>query len=171
MLRHALPTLLGVFGCGCTAATGGGDDSGTQVSHTIDIDVLVTEQDHNPLAWTVTWSTEQETTGSLRVTCGEDYDQTFDVGSSSTSHEVFVMGLVAELECEVRVEATGVDGSTGLETLTETVSELPQNLPELTVNTRTLARMSPGWTLLNLTNEGQGRPLIVAMVDPRVKFN
>jgi len=162
-------TLLGLLATGCTGA-GVTDDSGSATGSTFDVDLEVTEQVHNPLAWSVTWSTDSATTGTLSVDCGEDYDEDFTDSVSSTDHEVFVMGLATGLACEVAVEARDGSGGTGTAQETVTVSALPDSLPDLSVRVREPARLSPGWTLINLTNEGQGDPLVVALIDDQGRY-
>lgn len=131
-------------------------------------DIFISENTDNMLSYFVEWRTEEPATSRLVVTCGTDYDETYESPDLRTTHSLFVMGLVARSQCEFRLESTTADGVGGTSTAMVDVAGLPDFLPSgFVVEAPDPSRVQPGWTLVNFHNHSQGGQLSVALLDPQ----
>lgn len=127
--------------------------------------LTVTENPANLLSVFVAWTTPVDATTELAVTCSDGFRASYGSDALSATHEVFVMGLVAESDCDLVATSSSSAGRTGEARAEHRVSELPTFLPEFWLPIAELDRMQPGWTLFNLTNQVDDEPLLVVMVD------
>ena len=133
-------------------------------------DLTVRDNPANTLSFYVSWSTSVEVPTGLLVDCGDAYGRTFLGGVAKLSHEVFVMGLIDGLSCEVTVhpERDGLLGETGASV--DSVGPLPATLPELTVDTVDEARMQPGWTMWSVSDVGVEGDATIVVIDAQGRY-
>ena len=80
-----------------------------------------------------------------------------DVFNHSTSHEFYVLGLVAETTYEISIVVEDVSGNTeGSEPESYTTAPLPSDFPPVRVNAIDTERVSPGYTLVNVNRWNPG---------------
>lgn len=126
-------------------------------------DVSVVESPSNVLAWYVDYTTDVAVGTDVRVTCASDDDYTavaLNPAAATTSHSVFVMGLVEDDTCELVITA-----GTSEHRESRATGTLPDYLPEATVVMSDAGGVQPGWTLVNLNNHFDGIPLTLAIFD------
>jgi hypothetical protein len=130
----------------------------------------VTESPSNVLAVYVDWSTSEAATTQLHVDCGDAYQADFASNTHRFEHEVFVMGLVAEARCTATAESVSAAGAIGRRSTEFVVSALPAFLPKPQVALTNPAAVQPGWTLFNLTNQVDVKPLLVVALDEQARY-
>ena len=133
-------------------------------------DLSVVPNPSNALSYYVEWSTTRPADTELVVECGDDWEQTYTDDGATTEHRVFVMGLWEGASCEMTATSTAEEGASGTATDEVEVGPLPDDLPELTVQTREADRVRGGWTMFNLSNAEDEIPVIFAMVDHRGRY-
>lgn len=144
------------------------DDAGPSVAVRID-DLAARPSPRSVLSYFVEWRTDRPTRTELRVRCGAAdaplHEASMDGDGERTTHEVFVMGLLAEQPCAFTAVARR--GAASDEATVEVrVAALPEEIPDGIVTgaaDRSLAR--PGWTLLGLADRASDRPLVVVALD------
>ncbi len=114
----------------------------------------------NSLSYYVEWETDLAVATHLQVRCGDDYSRSFDDDTAKTHHQVFVMGLYDEAECEFKAQA-GSSFSVQL----ATAGPLPENVPVFTIDTLDASKIQSGWTLFNQNDEVNKSPLLIVIVD------
>lgn len=125
--------------------------------------VSIVESPSNALAWYVDYTTDIAVATDVRVTCASDDDYeavALDPITERTTHSVFLMGLVAEDECELVITAGASEHRES-----RTTPAVPDFLPDATIVTHDASAAQPGWTLVNLNNHFDGVPLTLAMFD------
>lgn len=138
-------------------------------NHLID-DLSVVPNPSNALSVYVEWQTDTPADTTLDVSCGEDWEQSYQSDETTTEHRVFVMGLWDGAQCDFTAASTTDDGSTGTATTQNEIGPLPDFLPDMTVHTRQQDQLQPGWTMVNLTNGADKVPFIAAMIDSRGRY-
>jgi hypothetical protein len=145
------------------------DEGGNPVAPIEISNLLVIESPTNVLAYFVEWQTDAEASTHLTIDCGEEYRHAFEDSALSTRHEVFVMGLIDGLACELTM--TSQNGArTGSTTATiERVGPLPNDLVTLTV-VADLEQMQPGWTLTNIASTEFVAPKLLTFIDEQGRY-
>ena len=130
----------------------------------------VIENPNNVLSVYVEWTSSLAATTELHVICTLDYEETFKNAVKSTSHQVFVMGLIPGERC--RFDAWATDGTNKRSVLSvfHDVSAMPDEFSVISVKALETARVQPGWTLFNLIRTDTSSPLRVAMVDQHGRY-
>jgi Arylsulfotransferase (ASST) len=125
----------------------------------------------NVLAYDVSWKTSRASDTELQVACDGLDPWTISEAASTTSHDVFVMGLVSSVSCTLTARAVADDGASASATRTIDVGELPSYLPPITVTVPAdEGALAPGWTLVNLSNEHNRRPYVAALFDAQGRY-
>ncbi len=124
----------------------------------------------NALSVYVEWQTDTPSDTSLDVSCGDDWEQSYQSDETTTDHRVFVMGLWDGAQCDFTATSTADAGSTATATTQHDIGPLPDFLPEMTVHTRQQDQLQPGWTMVNLTNTADSVPFTAAMIDNRGRY-
>ena len=133
-------------------------------------DLAIRENPGNTLSFYVSWSTSSEVPTELLVDCGDEYGRTFRDTLAKLSHEVFVMGLIDGLSCEVTVhpDREGLLGETGA--TVDSVGPLPAGLPDLTVDVVDEARMQPGWTMWSVSELDVDGDATIVVIDAQGRY-
>ncbi len=144
-------------------------DSGTPPPPKIS-NVAAYQNPANALSWFVEWETDVATPTHLSVDCGPDYQHVFQSKSVFSHHEVFVMGLFEGADCalEVRAEAGGLVANEAL--TIEDVGPVPETFPDLEMFFLAEAGVFPGWTAWSLSDNDQGGPLRIFVVDHEGRY-
>lgn len=164
-----LLSLVGVWACGDPATHQSEVDAGPDTVVVVS-GLAVDVSPRNSLAYYVAWSTDLPLATELTVDCGPDYRQTFGDAETRLRHEVFVMGLIDGLACTFTVHPSRA-AVTG--TLSETVGrvgDLPDTLPDLTVDVVDASAMEPGWTLFSVANASVSSDMVVVAIDPQGRY-
>jgi hypothetical protein len=132
--------------------------------------LLVTENTTNALSFFVEWTSTVAVLSELWADCGPDYRHYFAGGEAALSHRVFVMGLWEGAHCELRVCASAGDDEVASEERSFDVGTPPESVPQLAVLERGGARMQPGWTLFNLSNQPDRIPPQIVLVDEQGRY-
>lgn len=140
--RTMVSMLVALFFAGC------GPSASDDAPVTID-DLTASESAANVLAWRLTAATDVPVTVSATVSSEQD-EWTVDGEPSATDHELLLTGLRANTRYDVALDATDADGQTVTETTSFTTSELPADLPPLTVDVSKPGEMADGFTLFNV---------------------
>jgi len=139
---------------------------GLTISH-----LAAVESPSNVLAYVVSWKTSRDADTTLGVDCSGLTPWTLSDSTATSSHHVYLMGLVTGASCTLTAKANSGDGGTASNQVAIKVSDLPSYLPpiELTVPAKQGA-VAPGWTLINLSNERTQVPYIAALIGPKGRF-
>jgi len=129
----------------------------------------VVENTANSLSFFAEWSTDIDSATRLDVICGTDYQESFTSDSASKSHQVFVMGLIPETQCQFTAIAKDNAGLTKTSVKTVNVT-LPDFFPAINLVKVDLNKMQRGWTLVNLVNSHDNKPMSVAMIDEQGRY-
>lgn len=124
----------------------------------------------NVLSFHVEWTTDAPAATILNVDCSESDDHQFAESGPLTDHHVFVMGLISGETClfEARSRLDAAD-----EEKAETsviVGDLPDYLPEFSVDVLNEEKAEPGWTIFNLSNRYTNVPFAVAVLDLQGRY-
>jgi len=165
-------------------------DSESEEEQLIDIyisDMTIVENTRNVLSVYVSYTSSEPTYSLLQINCGDYLNETLsDMSRLKTEHEFFVMGLVAETECTFTAHSSSIADYDNPSAKKYTVSNLPEYLAHLTVNTELNDKIQPGWILSNLSdncgiypstecetansNDFSKKPLILAMYDEQGRY-
>ena len=167
MRRHTqkpapgLATLL--MACACTGGEANIPEGKIGIS-----DLRVTENPSNPLSFFVSFRTHTAVQPELSVKCGAEYERTFKGESSATKHEVFVMGLLVGLSCDIQAMPTA-DTVGEASTRFDTTPSL-DGLPVLDVQTIDENRMQPGWTVFSLAKTRAASQFLIVAIDAQGRY-
>lgn len=124
----------------------------------------VTENTANSLSFYAEWETDLASVTELEVVCDKGYEESFANENHSTSHKVFVMGLVPDSQCDFTAIATDENGLKRTASKSVSVS-LTDFFPQMNLIHSDNGKMQKGWTLFNLVNTGENKPLSIAIID------
>ena len=124
----------------------------------------------NALSWFVEWETDVAVPTHLLVDCGPDYDHVFKSKSHYLNHEVFMMGLFEGANCtlEIHAEAGGLEVTEELSI--DEVGPVPEAFPDLELSFLADAGVYPGWTAWSLSDNDEGGPLRIFVVDHQGRY-
>lgn len=133
-------------------------------------DLVAVESTVNVLAFDVSWTTSLPADTRLDVACNGVTPWTISSATLTEQHHVFLMGLVADVDCTLTARAsTGGTGAAAETTLH--VSKLPAYLPGIDVTVPAdPAAIAPGWTLIDLSNGTARLPYMAAAVDAQGRY-
>lgn len=138
--------------------------SGPGISH-----VTAEATPSNVLAYTVEWDTDQRVPSQLNAACGDEVIATLTSDVPVEHHEAFVVGWLPASDCELVLTARSACGQS-THTSRIRVEAAPAFLPEVTVEALEPDRVSPGWTLINLSNARDAIPYIAAAIDAQGRY-
>lgn len=124
----------------------------------------------NTLSFYVSWSTSEEVPTELLVDCGEEYTRSFERDRATTSHSVFVMGLMNGLNCSATAhpDREGIHGES--HGTVPTAGPLPAGLPDLVVDVVDTSRMQPGWTMWSVSEMGVEGDATIVVIDAQGRY-
>ncbi len=131
--------------------------------------LILVENPANLLSFTAEWQTEEAIPTRIEVTCEEGYLESYEDAEPKTDHSVFVMGLIAETQCEVTVAASSDGATTFVQSFD--VGPIPSGFPRPELTEMVEGELQPGWTLLDL-NDGADLtdPMKVALFDEQGRY-
>ena len=136
------------------------DATGIRIS-----EFYTTENPANVLSFFAEWQTDLPAATELHIECGNDVHAVLTDAALRTEHHAFVMGLVAESRCELRLKALGQNLEYGELRAYYYVSPLPGTLYTMEARNTGKGALQPGWTLFNQSNLMNQAPIVLALVD------
>ncbi len=124
----------------------------------------------NLLSYYIEWETDRPCLTALTVDCGSDYHESFAGTDLTAAHSVFVMGLLQLAECTATASAVNGEDAESTDSISFSVGEIPENLPEFSLDYSEQELLQSGWTLFNLNNHYDRIPLSLAMVDEQGRY-
>lgn len=151
-------------GCSSRASSSGTTHDGGLASGIAISNLVAVEAPGNVLAYDVSWKISDAAASELEVACDGLDPWTISDAAVSTTHDVFVMGLVTGASCTLTARAT-VGGHDVSESATIHVGDLPDYLPAVELSVPATSAVTPGWTLVNFSDGFHAVPYTVAMID------
>ena len=126
----------------------------------------------NVLAGYLDWATSHPANSSVQIQCGEEEWSVDDLSGERTSHSAYLQTFWQGAECTATVISESPEGESATGSL-ELVfdQEFPEVLPEFEFSAHDPARMAPGWTLFNLSDQVEWEaPLRIVVLDEQNRY-
>ena len=126
----------------------------------------------NVLAGYLEWTTSHPANSSVHIDCDGEEWTVEDLAGERVSHSAYLQTFWPGAECTASVTSENGDGesATGSAHLVFD-QELPEDLPEFGFTAHEPERMSPGWTLFNLSDQVEwSAPLRIVILDEQNRY-
>ena len=143
-----MPTLLLLFACTGPKPSDEGDDT-APIASDFDVEVEVGEVQ---TVLVVRWTTEAPTAGTVTASFGGE-TLVRNEAASAKNHTLTFVGVPAETEVAIRVDAIGEDGSQSVGEGSAVTGALPDWVPELTLDIDDPEKSEGGYTLFTLISD------------------
>jgi hypothetical protein len=135
--------------------------------------ITVVENPTNSLSYFLFWQTGIASVGEIKLICdGEEIGVAMEE-TYQTDHEVFIMGLIPGVSCEISIQAVGENDLEGGAIVHLSEVYVPAELDEFSVETFNPENTQPGWTLFGLTSvdfPGNQSPVYLVLVDEMGRY-